>query len=76
MTRPLLLYLHFFLNLFYKVSDINYTATRKHVKNFFGDHYIPMYFEAPNSVFMLDKHNNEQTSDVNFNIKRDNVSSI
>ena len=35
-----------------------------------------MDVEAPNSVFKLDQHNNDQTSDVDFNIKRDTVSSL
>ena len=35
-----------------------------------------MDFEAPNSVFKIDQYNIKQTSDVNFKIKRDNVSTI
>ena len=54
----------------------NITSKELFEKQFVGQHRIFMDFDALNSVFKSDQHNNKQTSDVNFKIKRDNVSSI
>ena len=48
--------------------NLKQLKTKLFEQQFVSQHCIFMDFEAPHSILKSDQHNNEQTSDVKFNI--------